>query len=260
MGDGKTAADRKNRGQQGSGNDNVSSHSHPPCLKAVQQEPEDIPLIGGIPTVGQGTADIDDGADGLTERTSEGGLRPPVPSSVEPNGIPTRPTDDGEPIPVGDEADAAGPDTELVAMPAQVPDAVPAVPPPSKIVVEPDVPAADVAMPADIPAVGPPRAEHALPGAALNGDKGDTPDVIGLTPGDASSVAPRGIPVGATAGAGPMPSGDVMPSGDTPGDVPTPPTCAAAGPQPRSAATVAAIKKRVIVVSPRSAFGARRAP
>jgi hypothetical protein len=228
--------------------------------EAVQQEPEDIPLVGDIPTVGQGTADIDGGADGLTERTSGGGLRPPVPSSVEPNGIPTRPTDDGEPIPVGDEADAAGPDTGLLAIPAQVPDAVPAVPPPSKIVVEPDVPAVDVSMPDDIPAVELPRPEHALPGTAPEGDKGDTPDVIGLTPGDASSVAPRGIPVGATAGAGPMPSGDVMPSGDKPGDVPTPPTCAAAGPQPKSAVTTAAINKRVIAVSPYLAFGARRVP
>jgi hypothetical protein len=231
-----------------------------PRLRAIQQKPEDTPLVDDIPIVGQGTADIDGGADGLTERTSGGGLRPPVPSSIEPNGIPTRPTDDGEPIPVGDEADPAGPDTELLAMPAQVPDAVPAVPPPSKMAVEPDVPAADVATPDDIPAVGLPRPEHALPGTALKGDNGDAPDVIGLTPGDASSVAPRGIPVGATAGAGPMPSGDVMPSGDEPGDVPSPPTCAAAGPQPKSAVTTAAINKRAITVSPYSAFGARRVP
>jgi hypothetical protein len=41
--------------------------------------------------------------------------------------------------------------------------------------------------------------------------KGAAPDVVGLTPGVASSVAPRGIPVCPTGALG-MPSGDVMPS------------------------------------------------
>lgn len=36
----------------------------------------------------------------------------------------------------------------------------------------------------------------------------------GLTPGVASSVAPIGIPIGATGEPGPMPSGEVIPSGD----------------------------------------------
>jgi hypothetical protein len=40
---------------------------------------------------------------------------------------------------------------------------------------------------------------------------GAAPDVIGLTPGVASSVAPMGIPVCPTGAFG-MPSGDVMPS------------------------------------------------
>jgi hypothetical protein len=74
---------------------------------------------------------------------------------------------------------------------------------------------------------------------------GDMPLVVGLTPGEASSVAPMGIPVGATGAAGPMPSGDVKPSGDGPGDVPIPPTCAKAAPQPNSVAATAA-NKRVI--------------
>jgi len=64
-----------------------------------------------------------------------------------------------------------------------------------------------------------------LPGAAPNGD---VPDVIGLTPGVESSVAPIGIPVRGTAGAGPIPSGDVIPSGDP--DGPIPPICADAEP------------------------------
>ena len=66
-------------------------------------------------------------------------------------------------------------------------------------------------------------------------------DVVGLTPGDASSVAPRGIPVGATAAPGPMPSGDVMPSGG-PGEI-----CPKAEPHPKRTAAVVVIAKRVIV-------------
>jgi len=42
--------------------------------------------------------------------------------------------------------------------------------------------------------------------------KGEAPNVIGLTPGVASSVAPMGIPVCPT-GALAMPSGEVIPSG-----------------------------------------------
>ena len=60
-----------------------------------------------------------------------------------------------------------------------------------------------------------------LPGAAPNGD---VPEVIGLTPRVESSVAPMGIPVRGTAGAGPIPSGEVIPSGDP--DGPIPPICA----------------------------------
>jgi hypothetical protein len=122
------------------------------------------------------------------------------------------------------------------------------------MLVEPDVPAVDVAMPEDI---GLPKPEHALPVA---GPSGDIPDVIGLTPGDASSVAPRGTPVGATAGAGPMPSGDVMPSGDAPGDVPIPPTCAAVEPQPKKAAAITAIKKRLIAGLSSFGIGVGRLP
>jgi hypothetical protein len=39
---------------------------------------------------------------------AHGGLRPPGDSSVAPNGIPTRPVDDGEPIRLGDGAAAPG--------------------------------------------------------------------------------------------------------------------------------------------------------
>ena len=74
---------------------------------------------------------------------------------------------------------------------------------------------------------------------------GDTPEVIGLTPGEFSSVAPRGIPVPATAGAGPMPSGEVMPSGE--GTLPE--ICAKAEPQLSKIVAVAIIAKRVMLTS-----------
>jgi hypothetical protein len=202
----------------------------------VQQELEDSPTAPDIPVVGQG---VESGADGLGVRTSGGGLRPPTFSSVEPRGMPTRPTADVDPIPVGDEADAAGAIDEPLA--AQVPDAVPPRPPPSKVVVEPDVPG--FAMPVELPNA--PAPEHAV-APPIAGTTGEAPDVIGLTPGDASSVAPSGIPVGATGAAGPMPSGDVMPSGDGPGDVGSPPICADAEPEPNNAAVIATINRRVI--------------
>jgi len=163
---------------------------------------------------------------------------------VEPNGTPARPSADVEPIPVGEDADPAGPAVVLVAMPAQVPEAVPMVPPPSKRLIEPGV--AGVGVPVLVldkfPAgeLTPPQVAM-LPLPA--GPTGDIPEVVGLTPTDPSSVLPRGIPVRGTAGAGPMPSGEVMPSGDGP----LPPTWADAKPQPNNVATSAAINKRVIM-------------
>jgi hypothetical protein len=81
------------------------------------------------------------------------------------------------------------------------------------------------------------------------------PLVVGLSPGDASSVAPMGIPVGETDIPGDMPSGEVA---AIPGvEMPAPPTCATAGVQAKSAACMATINIRRILVSicltPRSA-------
>jgi hypothetical protein len=209
--------------------------------------------------------------DELVPGTVSAGLRPPAPSSVEPNGIPTRPAFDAEPIPVGEEADAAGPAKELPPVTIQVPDAVPAAPPPSNALVDVVGPAVEIPVPNDVPvmelpmpddelpmpdvvpvaalprpnddsAIAPPMPLHAerLP---VNGTVGDVPDANGLTPGDPSPVAPRGIRTGGTGAAGPIPSGDVMPSGEGPGETET---CAKTGPQPRSTAAAAAITKRVI--------------
>jgi hypothetical protein len=87
-------------------------------------------LEGGVTT--RGGSVVIRGADGFGLRATDGGLRPPPPSSVEPSGIPTMPTDDPGPI---DEAKGA----DAVAEAAQVPGAVAPMPPPSKSAV-PDSP------------------------------------------------------------------------------------------------------------------------
>jgi hypothetical protein len=163
---------------------------------------------------------VEDGTDGLRVGICGSGLTPPTPSSVEPIGMPTRPLADGAAIPVGEEAEPAGLERLVVTL-AHLPEAVPIVPPPSKRLIEPDIVDIDVpALPVDIvlvpvrfPAVElTPEHVAMLPlGAATTGD---TPEVVGLTPIDPSSVLPNGIPVPGTGRAGPMPSGDVMPRGD----------------------------------------------
>jgi hypothetical protein len=154
-------------------------------------------------------SELKKGAEAFGLRATDGGLRPPPPSSVEPSGIPTMPTDDPGPI---DEAIGGN----AVADAEQVPGAAAIIPPPSK---------SALPMPAEPPAVELPMALGAtvieLPMAAGAGADeapthvvpimGAAPDVIGLTPGVASSVAPMGIPVCPTGAFG-MPSGDVMPS------------------------------------------------
>jgi hypothetical protein len=203
---------------------------------SVQHEPEDVPVVEGAP-VGQGSPEVEAGDVGSTVKTSGGGLSPPTPNSVEPNGMPTRATGDPNPIPVGDEADDAAPAVEPPATPMHVPDAFPIVPPPSKRPDDPGVPVVDMALLDEIPGIEPPMPDDAcgseppmlehvvmFPAAP----SGDVPEVIGLTPGVESSVAPIGIPVRGTAGAGPMPSGDVIPNGDP--DGPIAPICADAEP------------------------------
>jgi hypothetical protein len=167
--------------------------------------------------VPRGVSELVTGANGFGLRATDGGLRPPPPSSVEPSGIPTMPTDDPGPM---DEAKGA----DAVADAAQVPGAVALMPPPSKRA-GPDSPGIELAVPADAPVIGLPMpADAPVTGLPMPADtpadeapahvaptKGAAPDVVGLTPGVASSVAPRGIPVCPTGALG-MPSGDVMPS------------------------------------------------
>src|SRR5262249_12343034 len=183
-------------------------------------------VLGDVGTGGGGLGGVIAGSavsiipetDGFGLSATDGGLRPAPPSSVEPSGIPTVPTDPG-PMDEAIGGDAGA---------THVAGALAAVPPPS------NSPGAALPMPADAGAVEAPT--HAAP------IRGDRPDGEGLRPGVASSVAPRGTPVCPTGALG-MPSGDVMPSagsGETFMRI-----CAWAEPQPKTAAAVATTAKRL---------------
>jgi hypothetical protein len=158
--------------------------------------------------------------DTLTMGTAAAELTPRFPISVDPNGIPVRVVPPGVVgiVDVGadDEAMLLEPEPhipdnpgvssipEVVEIPddVDIPDvatvAVPiVVPPPSKVEVDPNIPTGAV-----------PAVEHVVPLLGI-----EIPPVapvgVGLTPGDAISVEPRGMPVGETAESVPKPSGEV---------------------------------------------------
>jgi hypothetical protein len=199
--------------------------------------------------------------DTFTVGTAGVELTPRLPISVDPNGTPVRapPPDVVGDVDVGDD-DAAillepephvpdNPDVSSVPEVIDVPDvavvpivaavagvAVPtAVPPPSKLAVDPNVPDGEVA-----------KFEHAVPLLVLGiVIVPVTPLGAGLTPGDASSVAPNGIPVGELAEPVAMPSGEVSPIVGVGVAVPT---CAMATLQMKSAGRTAAINENLIGV------------
>jgi hypothetical protein len=188
----------------------------------------------GVPIVdGNGPAvPIIDG-DGLGIGTTTNGLTPALPISTEPNGIPVRAAvlGDMDGIAPLDEALLLVLVPQIAALPGnEVPIPTP-IPPPS-YVLKPDIPDA-----------GLPVAEQLVPAPA----NPMVPLVAGLIPGVASSVAPMGIPVGETDEPGAIPSGEVPAIAGM--GLPIPPTCAKAGLQPNSAARVAAINARRIVIS-----------
>ena len=205
---------------------------------AAQHEPVGAPPVEVVPVVAHGTpgakvGGVMDGAVGLGVGIVGMGLRPPAPSSVEPMGMPMRPT--GAVI-VSGEADVVG-----AMIGAHVPDAVPAMPPPSNSMLGP------VAVLGEVPERFPAGEVMArqVAGSLGAGPTGEIPDVVGLSPRDPTSVEPSGIPTGGTAAAGPMPSGEVMPSGDGA----LAPSCADEEPQPRISAAIAVISMRVMGVS-----------
>ena len=191
--------------------------------------------------------------DWLCSVMSGSGLRPPGESSVEPRGIPARPTV-VEPRLVGELAEAVGLDEEIAEPLAHVPEAFPVMPAesnkgvgtatpavtePAVEVPRPEVPGTEVVDCAEAPIPG-----HAV--EAVIEPSAAVPARLGLTPGVASSVAPSGIPVAPTGA--PNPSGEVMP-----GDVGAPvimPTWAKAGPLPSKEQVTAAIRNGLMENSP----------
>jgi hypothetical protein len=173
---------------------------------------------------------------------------------VDPSGIPARPTVAREST-VGDEPDAVGLDDAVVAL-AHVPDAVPAIPVPSNSGVgaevpdiapvaedspgsDPAVPLVEFPMPEAAVCIAPIVLEHAEGVVIVIALEAEEPDVIGLTPGVASSVAPSGRPVPPTGAPAPIPSGEVVPSGGVTAPMPT---CANAAPTLHNDQTIAAVK------------------
>jgi hypothetical protein len=165
---------------------------------------------------------------GLGVGTTSNGLTPALPISTEPNGIPVRgrpPGDVGDVVALVLELVPQAPD--IAALPGS--DVPVPVPPPSKVVLEPD-----------IPDDGLPMTKHVVPFPVIPIVPAGAP----LSPGDASSVAPMGIPAGGTGEPGAMPSGEVMPSGEGTGAPVA--IWKKAAPQPKSTVAIAAIKVRII--------------
>jgi hypothetical protein len=212
--------------------------------------------------VGHGTVPVAVGTTGdwLCTVIFGKGLRPPVVSSVDPMGIPTR-VFDREPMP-DDEVDVVAPEDAVVLL-AHVPEAVPDTPVPSNKAVGADIPVVEVPVIPLVPAIDPlvpaidvpgledidcadaPTPEHVA--AEVIEPSAEVPAAAGLMPGAASSVAPSGIPIVPTGAPGPMPSGEVTPSEPV---VPvTVPTWAIAGSPPNRAQVTAAIKKGLMEAS-----------
>jgi hypothetical protein len=223
---------------------------------------------GAIPTVGNT----------LIVGTAAAELTPRLPISKDPNGIPVRAPPPGVAgdvdVGVDDEAMLLEPEPHIPDNPvvssvpdvADIPDeddipdiavapdvaavagvaAPTAVPPPSKLAADPNIPNGEL-----------PKVEHVvlLPGIAIVPIE---PVGIGLTPGDAISVAPIGIPVGETVDPVAMPSGEVAPIVGVGEAIPL--TCAMATLLTKSAGSTAAINEylmgalRLRTASPRRAL------
>jgi hypothetical protein len=194
--------------------------------------------------------EVMDETDGVPVTSSGAGLRPPAPSSVDPIGIPTRPTGAPADIPVGDDADAVGLAKVVPPPGAHVPDAVPVVPP-SKTVANPVEEELLVPMVDAVPVVGAPKEASGIePPKPAQTAMSVVARPAAVAPGDVpcgtSSAAPRGIPVGEIGAAAPTPSGEVMPSGEGPGAPPIMLTWATAEPGPSATTSIAAVMNRDI--------------
>lgn len=185
--------------------------------------------------------------DTVSVGTAAAELTPRLPISVEPNGIPVRAAPPGVVGDVGveDAAMLLEPAPHIPDMPevcgipevSDIPDvaavagaAVPVtIPPPSKLAVDPNMDDGAVPMVEQVVLLlGIAIVPVASPGA-------------GLTPGDAISVAPSGMPLGETAEPVPKPSGEVAPMVGVGLAIPL--TCAIATLQTSSVGKIAAINE-----------------
>jgi hypothetical protein len=203
--------------------------------------------------------------------TAAAELTPRLPISVDPIGIPVRALPPGVvgdvDVGVDDEAILLDPEPHIPDSPevssspevVDIPDEVDipdvaavagtadpaAIPPPSKLAVDPNIPDGEV-----------PKVEHVvlLPGIAI------APVTVGagLTPGDAISVAPRGIPVGDTVEPVPKLSGEVAPIVGVGAAIPL--TCAMTPLQTTSAGRIAAINENRIGILRLKTAPPRRTP
>jgi hypothetical protein len=198
----------------------------------ISIEPKGIPVRAAPPgAVGDVDVGVDDAAALLEPE-------PHIPDNPEVSSIPEV-VDTPDVADIPDDIDV--PDIAVVPAVAAVAVAVAgaaapaAVPPPSKLAVDPNIPEGEV-----------PTVEHAVPllGIAIVPVEGAG---RGLTPGEAISVAPIGIPVVSTGAPGPLPSGEVIPSE---GVAVTVPTWAIAGLQPNRSEATAVIKKLFMQDSP----------
>jgi hypothetical protein len=157
--------------------------------------------------------------------TGGGGLSPRLPISVDPNGMLARPACKVDIVGIDEPAlPVPAPPVPAPPVPAHALDPVPAMPPPSN---------RGVAV-CDIDPAAP--EQPAMPMVESG---------AGLVPGAVISVAPSGMPVGATDEPDPMARGDVALSGE----VPIPPTCARVEPQPSSTVARVAITNCIFMAS-----------
>jgi hypothetical protein len=201
---------------------------------AISNDPNGIPVRAPPPGV---VGEVDVGADDAARLLEP---EPHVPDIPDVSSVPGDPEDIGisDVTVVVDDVDA--PDVVVVPeFTAVAGAAVPtAIPPPSKLAVEPNISKGEVA-----------TVEHVVllvvVGIVI---VPVTPVGAGLTPGDVISVEPIGIPVGEPAEPVATPSGEVAPIMGVGVAVPSncPSTCAMAALQATSAARTAAISETLI--------------
>jgi hypothetical protein len=213
--------------------------------------------VGMVGAIGVGPTKPTVG-DTLNVGTAAAELTPRLPISMDPNGIPVRAPPPGVvgdvEVGVEEEAMLLEPEPHIPDIPevSSIPDVVDipdvamlpdvaavagptapvAIPPPSKLVVDPNIDEGEV-----------PKVEHVVPLLGIE-IVPVTPVGAGLTPGDAISVEPRGMPVGETVEPAPMPSGEVAPRVGVGLAIPL--TCAMAPWQTSSAGRIVTINESFI--------------